>query len=619
MSNIFNILRGKSPRELSFRIFRIAKKKLGLLRKEYKTSPPEIPLLSLSEFRAKKQHYFFQERNDVCIPKNKQVDIEKIANRIMNGEMLFFSQEWINLGKEYDWVTNPVTGYRYDVTRHWSDIETLDENSGDIKYVWEKSRFSYLYYIIRYDYHFSLDHSEFVFNEIINWIDKNPVNCGPNYVCSQEISVRINNWLFALTFYKDSRYLTEDKWNKIIQSVYWQIRHVYSNINFSRIAVRNNHAITETLTLYLFGLLFPEMPYARKWKRDGKRWFEEEIDYQIEDDGTFIQDSMNYHRVVIQLLSIAISIAERNGEIFSETVYQKALKSVNFLYQCQDTASGRLPNYGSNDGALFFPLSSADYRDYRPQLDALHKLLTGGYLYDTPYEETLWLTSNVEMRHRPIEKVVRQSGIVRFDKSGYYLIRDLESLTFVRCGNFKGQGTTDQLHIDIWKEGRNIFIDGGSYLYNTDKATKRYFSGTESHNTVMLNDNDQMLKGPRFMWFYPTKRISVDITETDEGYIFEGRVICFRHLGKDIVLSRQIKKTKGKSEWFVEDLIHNKPEGLAMRQIWHWLPSEAVNICSENKHIENEGRYSSYYGISEPSVQHEIISLDSSIKTHIKL
>ena len=81
---------------------------------------------------------------------------------------------------------------------------------------------------------------------------------------------------------------------------------------------------------------------------------------------------MNYHRVVIQLLTWGIALAQRNGECFSEHVYQRAYQSVNFLYQCQELSNGYLPNYGSNDGALFFKLNDSDYRDYRPQLDALH-------------------------------------------------------------------------------------------------------------------------------------------------------------------------------------------------------------------------------------------------------
>ena len=128
----------------------------------------------------------------------------------------------------------------------------------------------------------------------------------------------------------NSSFLTEDIFDKIQFAIYWQMDHVYKNINFSRIAVRNNHAITETLALYLVGLLYPQFPGAEKWKQKGKDWFEEEIAYQVYEDGTFLQFSMNYHRVVIQLLTWAIVLAEKNNESFSPVVYERAKKSLNF-------------------------------------------------------------------------------------------------------------------------------------------------------------------------------------------------------------------------------------------------------------------------------------------------
>ena len=80
----------------------------------------------------------------------------------------------------------------------------------------------------------------------------------------------------------------KDLFNKIMHSIYWQIHHVYKNINFSRISVRNNHAITETLVLYLSDKLFPFLPNVKKWSSKGKVWFEQEIEYQIYPDGTFL-------------------------------------------------------------------------------------------------------------------------------------------------------------------------------------------------------------------------------------------------------------------------------------------------------------------------------------------
>ncbi len=55
----------------------------------------------------------------------------------------------------------------------------------------------------------------------------------------------------------------------IIESVSGQNYYDYvrKNIFFSKIAVRNNHAITETLTLFLVGMLFPFLPGSGEWKQ----------------------------------------------------------------------------------------------------------------------------------------------------------------------------------------------------------------------------------------------------------------------------------------------------------------------------------------------------------------
>ena len=72
-----------------------------------------------------------------------------------------------------------------------------------------------MYDIIRYDYHFSDDQSKFVIDEILDFIEKNPINKGPNYKCSQEISIRLFNWIFTLYYYKDFKHLTSNNFNII--------------------------------------------------------------------------------------------------------------------------------------------------------------------------------------------------------------------------------------------------------------------------------------------------------------------------------------------------------------------------------------------------------------------
>lgn len=615
--NFTQIIRQKSAREIFFRIGLIIRGKCGLLKYQFPVFPKQTHLVTLPEFRKNRVNYLFANRASINFRKLPDSNLEKFVNRILAGEFQFFNKEWRKLGSDYDWVTNPVTSYRYDKSQFWNSIESLDAKAGDIKYVWEKSRFSWLYHIIRFDYHFDRDHSNYVFDNIIDWIDHNPINCGPNFKCSQEISLRVLNWIFALFFYRQSQNLTEERWEKIIHSIYWQIRHVYSNINFSRIAVRNNHAITETLTLYIVGLLFPELPQANKWKHKGKRWFEEEIKYQFESDGSYLQQSMNYQRVVTQLLTLAISLAEVNGETFSEVVYENAYKSLDFLYQCQDDISGWLPNYGANDGALFFPLSNVDYRDYTPQLDALHFVLTGAHLYNNPLEDSYWFGVSTH-RFPPLSK---KTGLIEFPKGGYYLFREKDTLTFIRCGTFKGKGTTDQLHLDVWYKGKNVLFDGGSFRYNSSVEDIKYFSGTESHNTIMIDEYDQMLKGPRFMWFYPPTIKNIKFSETPTEYIFIGEVEMFKAIASEIVVRRKVIKQKNLPKWTIIDQINNLPKGLTMRQLWH-LDDANVEILASGLNTEREEKSvykSDYYGTKDNCMQIEYITQSKEISTNITI
>ena len=214
-----NVLRSKSPRYILFRAWFAALQKTGLLQRKFPTELKKERIPSLEEWRAKKDGYFFDNRESLHFPKEKKGQLKDDMLHMLQGDVLFFNKTWKPLGLDYDWGTNPETGYKYDTTQHWSKIESLSEEAGDIKYVWEKSRFSWLLTICRYDYHFDEDHSEFVFSQIIDWIDKNPLNCGPNYKCSQETSIRINNWVFALHFYKHSKALTEERWNRIVTSI----------------------------------------------------------------------------------------------------------------------------------------------------------------------------------------------------------------------------------------------------------------------------------------------------------------------------------------------------------------------------------------------------------------
>jgi len=624
LKNMLNLARNMGPRYIVFRVRHELLRRSGMLKGKFPKAPDAKSYITIDQWKHNNAKFFFRSRKEIMMPKNPTAELAQRFYWIKEGKLLMFNSFLADLGTDYNWITNPDSRFLYDINRHWTEIPDISPQAGDIKYVWEKSRFSYLYDIIRYDYHFEQHNAEMVFHDIISWIDSNPVNCGPNYRCSQEMSLRVLNWTFALHFYRDSPELTEKVFEKIQYAIYWHLHHIYNNINFSRIAVRNNHAITETLMLYLAGIFYPTFPGAAKWKEQGKKWFEQEIAYQVYEDGTFLQFSMNYHRVVIQLLTWGITLAEKNGEKFSDVVYERARRSVQFLRTCMVDENGWLPNYGANDGALFFRLSDAHYRDYRPQIQALAACLGMTAGIDQQTEDTLWYGTSTSTT----QLWSPAPGIHSFEAGGYYIIREPETLTFIKCGGYKDRPSqADNLHLDVWYKGRNILMDAGSYKYNTDSDTIRYFSGTRSHNTVMLNNLDQMQKGGRFIWYHWTQLRNVALTDNGDSYHFTGTIQAFGHLAPGITHTRSVIKRKGEAAWEVHDSISGTPKNAEITQLWH-IPAEetqkisllAVDASNTNiRPVEGTGWYSSLYGSKEQNVEVAFVTTATEITTTIAL
>lgn len=601
---VWALLQNMGFRYVAYRVWYELQRRTGLYRRRFPTRTSRRRYATLEVWREQRPSFFFESRETLGIPKEDTRPLQSAIDRLKQGQFLFFNAEWKDLGPTPDWMLHPITGYRYAGDKHWTQIPDFSADAGDIKYVWERARFSHIHAIVRWDYHSGEDCAEWVLGEIEHWIRHNPVNCGPHYRCSQEISLRVLNWTWALYYYAHSPSLTHERFAEILDSIYWQLRHVRANIQFSRIAVRNNHAITETQALYLGGCLFPFFPEAKSWKASGKKWAETEIAYQIYPDGAYLQFSHNYHRVVIQLLSWAIRLSEIWGEPLSPVVRQRAEKSLEFLIAHQDQATGWLPNYGANDGALFFPLSACAYRDYRPQLNTLHAILHHSHLYPVgPWrEEAHWMGLASDLP----EKAAERPALAAYPQGGFYVMRKPGAAVFIRCGrHINRPAQADNLHLDLWVDGLNLLRDAGSYRYNTQPEWMAYFNGTRSHNTVGLGKYDQMLKGPRFIWLHWSQALDAHLHEDEEATYFEGSIQAFAHLEKGIVHRRRVKQYKNLNRWEVTDrVVHHT--GLPMNQYWHLHPDfEKLGFSIRTEEgisaIREQAWHSPLYGIKEAS------------------
>ncbi len=612
-----NVAREMPPRYVLFRASYEFRRRTGLLRRAFPSAFRKVPPLTLAAWRGQERGKFFlTAREALALPRHPTEALRTAAEHVLAGDVLFFGARWMPAAKLAGWTVHPETGYDFGTAKHWTQYESLDPAAGDIKFVWERARFSHVLSVMRYDWHFGEDHSAFVIGEILDFIRKNPLNHGPNYVCSQEISVRLMNWFLVLHFYRNCTALTEEVFAEIWRSIYGQLKHVRANIHFSRIAVRNNHAVTECAMLYVAGLLFPELREAAGWRRDGLRWLTQEIEWQVFADGMHIQYSTNYERVVLQVLTYVFALAQVQGQSLPPVLRERFQAAITFLFRLQDGKSGWLPNYGANDGALFFPLADADVRDYRPALDAAWHFATGENLYGEAFEERGWF--GAVDRGLPAS-LQQRDGLFVFPEGGATVLRDGDSVTFMPCAAYRKSRPShaDGLHLDLWVGGKNVLFDGGSYLYNTSEGESRYFMGTESHNTVMLGEADQMRKGPRFLWFDWIRIADMAQEETETEWILSGAIHAFASMGPNIVIRREVRKTKGECRWRVTDAVEGVRSDILLRQLWHFREGSPVRFQSSGRERRKAAWVSDYYGVKDPAEQVEFQSAVPRMETAI--
>lgn len=125
-----------------FRLWYSFKSKSGLLKWQYPTSLSSQAFVSVGTWRSQNSKFFKSKLVTLNIAPNILVSLQKKVEKIQNNQFQHFSDQWHELS---GWHTNPITGYKYSPSCHWTKIQDFSKTAGDIKYVWEKSRFSFLF------------------------------------------------------------------------------------------------------------------------------------------------------------------------------------------------------------------------------------------------------------------------------------------------------------------------------------------------------------------------------------------------------------------------------------------------------------------------------------------
>lgn len=490
------------------------------------------------EIKKEKINKFYSKNLD--LKENILKDSEKIINHIFS----FLSDKEYNLDKNIKWNQDFKSGFIWE-DKFYKKIKIVDlNNSADVKVPWELSRFQHIFtlgksYWITNDKKYYLEFK----NEVLDWIEKNPIYMTVSWTCTMDVAIRAINWIFGYFLFKDLIDKDNDFLKKLNNSLYNHGRYIIKNLE-KGIKYSNNHYLSDLNGLIFLGLYFKKLNNSEvnHWLEIGIKELEKEMFMENNSDGTNYETSTSYHRLVTELMFYPMYLCELNDIKFSEGYKKRLEKMFEFMGKITKS-NGTYPLIGDVDNGRLVILS--DYYNWKIN-DCRHIISIGGEYFSNQFlkevgaselEDKLWINSSDNIYE---EKFYKQSR--EFSDGGYYLLKNENIYCLIKAGGLSVKGTgghshNDQLAFELNVFGEDFIVDTGTGVYTADKNIRNLFRSTIMHNTVAINEIEQNNFNENNLFSMPEQTFSKCLKFSDNE--FEGE--HYGYLKKvDVIHNRKI-------------------------------------------------------------------------------
>ncbi|MBQ7955056.1 MAG: heparinase II/III family protein [Lachnospiraceae bacterium] len=424
------------------------------------------------------------------LPQRQKDDIIRKADNAANGKIEAFGKTEFDYGSPIDWQLNPASGKRCDEKKEWFFIPDFDKEVGDIKNIWEISRFAYMYYYVR-AYLLTEDRKYYLAfsGQLAQWLERNEYGKGANYKCGQECSIRMINALIVYSAFDKLGITSEQDRANLTRLINYSYKKVKSNFFYAHRCVKIDHLIAEACGLLTGAWCCGKEKDVRKY---GKLIMGE-IKKQFSLEGLYLSYSFHYQRYVLEWMEYIYKISKKANIVIDPGVEEVLYKAAQLLNSVSNN-EGEVPNYGSNDGTLIFKVTACEHNDFRPIINTIMLLTGHEKIYSDGFfdEEWLWFGDMRELKAKSLPENSSTKQFFVFVKERFTLM--------VNAHNYKTRPAhMDQMHIDLWVDGKNVFCDSGSYSYANETGDS--LTLTSAHNTVFIQGKNQIIRSGRFLTY----------------------------------------------------------------------------------------------------------------------
>ena len=478
------------------------------------------------------------------------------ADAVCRGYFPVFGKEAAFLGETVPWRTSPDTGARWP-NAYWECLPiTGPRRPGDIDLVWELNQHSFCVALGKAYWY--TDESRFanrLADLVRSWLDDNPTGLGPNWISPLQVGIRLIAWSWAWHYLREAPELDEALRADLLKSAHAHLDFINRHLPV-RQKVPNNHLLTESAALLILSLLYPEFASSKEWTAHGMDLLAREMRRQVLPDGVHSELCTAYHRMVIDFVTHAVILCERNGVACPPIIHSHLEAMYGFVLRCT-RADGTVPMFGDwSPGALDRFHSRWD--DWRSLL-AVGACLFGRADFreasGEPSEEAFWLFGeDTQDRFNAATTQPERPVAYSFPDAGYFIMsagkEDSDLHLMVDAGPIglagrPGHGHADCLSFELFAHGQPLIVDAGTYTYSGRPDERDHFRGTGSHNTLLVDGVDQAQATPIFGWQHPYRALVHHWVSDVTGAFLDAEHSGYTRLMPPVVHRRQVLVASG--------------------------------------------------------------------------
>ena len=502
-----------------------------------------------------------------------------------------------------DWhwaIENEASWPRTD----WWKIDLRSERRiADVKWTWEAGRHAHLVVLAR-GVALTGDSvlRQALHDQLRSWLDQNPPEQGVHWYSNLEIALRAFTWAQILELAGNQ--LDSELRAEMTATLRHAGRHLLVELPYTVSSMRNNHLLGDALGMVVLGELFSSTADGRALKRIGGRLFERQLQRQVHADGSMLEDSLSYHRFVLEMLA-ARTLLPGPGP----TVGDSLLKAAQFLFRL-GVDDGPVPQYGDWDEGRV--LATAGDRTQLLGSARLALALAGSGApreWQEAHDEVGWYSSTGEpVAPDPPEAAGHDIG------GGMARARHGRFTVWLKAGSQPSHGHADLCSVAIALDGRWLVGDPGTGTYNGPLEQRNYFRSSIAHDVLRVEGLDQLEPHRAFRWRYQARGVVGPPLTTSAGVVMWGAHDAYSRLTPSRRVARVVVVTADLV--VVADWVEGPPTSFALSLP---LPPSVDSVeasglfdlpspprSTRGREAPYDGWWSWTYGQAEPATRLEV-------------